>query len=1159
MSWQQQLQELRAAGFSESEIAEHAREEREKMLAAGFSEQEATAWFGGDRTVPESPGFAKRLVDGLSSTAAAMWEGAKEGFGKDPIGIDPGGDAEKWLQNQGVFGDPATGRGGPVKLMNEAILRPTAALGELAVRSLAALGGAAEAGGFEATRQTALALGEDEGMANRAGRDTVAFLTATMVATGVPITRVRRARGGPKVEVIGRMPEAQDFDDAVVALTGGPQPALRQRLEDLWVNQGIHPAEAARDASEDIIFYQELMSAAPRRRAQSATPPAAETPPVSLGDAAADAALERVKAKIKTAPEDGKKRLSFSSLYTQFIDDLNPINKAVREAVGKGGLPMADDPYILARLTRGTFGKADHFLEFATYDFKTLDNTGKSLRAVLSPVEGDLEGFRAFVVAKRAQELRARGIESGIDAADAAAVVKAGKKYEPVMQELVAYQNELTRHLRDAGILSDDAYKAMLDANKNYVPFFRVMDDGAGGGGVGIGQRGAIRDPIKNIKGSERDIIDPLESVIKNTYVYISLAERNNAMRAFVDMAENSGNPGAFLKKVAPNIRATRVTEPEMRKFLQANGIDAVPDDLLTVFRHARRPLADNEIAVFRNGKREVFEVDPEIAAAFKAVDAQTGGILAKILAVPAKTLRAGSILSPEFIARNLIRDQSNAFVLSKFGYIPMLDLVRGAVSIAKKDVDFQNWLKSGGANSALNAMDRRYIQAKLFELNKDTGLAERALNVLKSPLEVLRATSELVENATRVGEFRRATRGSAGKEDILRGGFSSREVTLDFGRVGAQMRAANMVVAFLNPRVQGLDRIVREFAEHPLRASTKLGASVTLPSILLWAVNHDDPRYKELPQWQKDLFWIIITDDTIYRIPKPHELGVVFGSLPERILDAWAADNPGAVKEFASVFLGNAVPDVVPTFLTPLIDQFANRSNFTGNPIIPRDRENMLPEYQYTPYTTELSKALGKLFGAFPGVKEASIDQKSYFGPLARAISSPVLLENYLRAWTGGLGTYALKLADGALRKSGVLPDPIMPAKTLADIPLVKAFVVRYPSATAESIQRFYDRFDKKATVWNTVNAMLKDGNIDAVERELNFDPSSVAQMTSIRDALTQHSQLIRMIVKDPKTPAEEKRQLIDTLYFSMIELGKAGNELLDAVEKATAPGVAR
>jgi hypothetical protein len=97
---------------------------------------------------------------------------------------------------------------------------------------------------------------------------------------------------------------------------------------------------------------------------------------------------------------------------------------------------------------------------------------------------------------------------------------------------------------------------------------------------------------------------------------------------------------------------------------------------------------------------------------------------------------------------------------------------------------------------------------------------------------------------------------------------------------------------------------------------------------------------------------------------------------------------------------------------------------------------ERLLPEYQYMPYTTETTKALGHLIGTVPSMHGSSF-------------ASPLVIENYVRQWSGGLGMYALQIADAALRKTGVLPDPIRPASTLSDIPFQRRLRSRYRTFT--------------------------------------------------------------------------------------------------------------
>ena len=105
------------------------------------------------------------------------------------------------------------------------------------------------------------------------------------------------------------------------------------------------------------------------------------------------------------------------------------------------------------------------------------------------------------------------------------------------------------------------------------------------------------------------------------------------------------------------------------------------------------------------------------------------------------------------------------------------------------------------------------------------------------------------------------------------------------------------------------------------------------------------------------------------------------------------------------------AVPSYLPTFTVPIIEHFANKSTFTGRPIVPFSTEGLLPEYQYSEYTSETAKGIASMIASIPGFK-------------AKA-PSPAVLDNYIRGWTGGTGQYVMKLADFALQKAGVIQDP--------------------------------------------------------------------------------------------------------------------------------------
>lgn len=962
----------------------------------------------------------------------------------------------------------------------------------------------------------------------------------------------------------------------------------------------------------------------PGRAAQGLPAPAANIP---IGDAQ-QAVLDRI---VKKEPEtDG---LTLSDLYTSVVDNLNPIKQALK-AGGKGDLETGKNPYSLERLTRGVMGKATEFLKNGAFDFSNYKTVTRGYEQILEPVKKDLDGFRAYMVSKRAIEKAGQGIETGVPLEEAKTVVREGQsKYEAVHQERIKYREALLDYLHKSGIVSSKAVDAMRDANKDYVPFYRFFEDpekqrASGASGPG--------NPIKKMHGSERQIVDPIVSDVKDTFLFVALAEKNASRKAFVNLGSD------FAEKQKQPLQATTLTEPEIKKLfnefvsikkdttttahtetttttggggpagpvtkqtkmivdrvreaLLARGFQPgeadqmirrvgeaeagkvgattekvikdiesttyipelnvrLPNDAATVFRALQKPLAADEIAVFTEGHRDVYKVDPKVAEAFNGLDPVSTGLIARMVYAPASLLRAGVTITPDFITRNIMRDAVSAFIYA--GSNPIKTAL-GLKSIVTKDTAFHNWMKGGGANATMVAIDRDYIQSNLVDLNDKTGLMRRAWNVASTPLDILRATSELVENSTRLGAVRKGLLDNPTKAKIQALSLLAREATVDFARHGKDTQPFARSTAFFNPAVQGIDRFAREMKSAPLATTAKAFAAVTLPSMLLWYANRNDEEIQNLPRWQKDLFWVTrapLPDggSFILRIPKPQEFGIVFGTVPERLLDAFVKDNPTAWKDLENTMLNAFLPSMIPTAAIPIVGQFANRDTFQGHALIPAGQEGLLPEYQYTEYTTETAKALGQLIGAFPGMEKAAVNStEPFIGGTARALTTPILIENYLKSWTGGMGTYMLQLADKGLREAGVVPDPVKPASTLADIPIIKAFVVRYPSASAQSIQDFYSSSAESQKYFDTIMHLAKEGNPKSVEL-MEKHQEHMAQLSDIRSTLTEQSQIIRMVYKNPEIAPDEKRQLIDTLYYRMIELSKAGNEGLRQLKDAT------
>lgn len=855
-------------------------------------------------------------------------------------------------------------------------------------------------------------------------------------------------------------------------------------------------------------------------------------------------------------------RDTWDRLYTNFVDRLFPLKKATELMTNGQELPPDMDPYILARTFAGAKGKATHFLEHSPFKYGSWENVGKSLADTLKAAE-NLDEFRAYLVSRRGLELEDRGIRSGIRReAMQATKDQFAQKYEPLAKELDEYQNHLVNYLVDSGILSEKSAEAMRAMNKNYVPFFRVMEEGKDGF-LGGGKNFSARNPVRRIKGSGRDIIDPLESIIKNTYAMIEAAEKNGVGKALTDLAESTEGSGWLVERIPTPKQAVKVNreqvnsaflealgdmEPEMQEAVKSTLESGAADEMVTFWQNSTMLDKQSQIAVFRDGKRQIYQVAPELAEVMNGLNAETVPLLVKLVSIPAKMLRAGATLTPDFMVRNLLRDAISSGVVSRSGFIPGIDTAKGLKSASTKDETYWNWVKAGGDQASVVSMDRTTLHKKVGDLAA-TGYPERVWNVVKNPMELLRLGSELSEKMTRIGEFGKAAKQhGTDKPGLMRAAYESRDL-MDFSRRGGARLIAsfNIMTAFFNASVQGLDRTVRGFKENPKRFALRAALYIGIPSIINAVRNYGDEDIAEVPRAQRDMFWCVPIGEgkgkTIVRIPKPFEQGVMFGSTLERatefLLDAYHKKYGSVAKAREEAFRGLgasifdvSLPNAVPTAVAPFIEHFANRSLPFDRPIVPKSREDLLPEYQYAPYTTELMKSLAHYVGVLPPVGELNT-------------FSPARAENYVRGWTGGLGMYVLQGLDAMGRKASLLPDPVKPADTLADVPFVRAFVIRNPSMGAESIQRFYDNYDKAHSYLKTINSLQKDFKYEDVA---NLLPYSVYQaVEGPKKTINEITKAIDLINKAPDMNADQKRQLIDNLYFRAIDSAKLGNQVFE------------
>jgi len=752
----------------------------------------------------------------------------------------------------------------------------------------------------------------------------------------------------------------------------------------------IEPATASRMAPATEAYWNAILDANPdfadqMRQAQS---------DIHLWRTAP--AEARLDSSISTGSNPNKTHYRLNQLTRDLVDDLHILRVAFDDYEKLNGkVKPSENFYMLARLMRGSFGMAGTFVQKGTADFTTKNVTlGNSLEDALKPVAGRLNEFRRWIIAKRAQELRKRGKETGLVPADVdeiATKYDGDAVFEKAFEDVKAWQDSVLQYCVDSGYVTAEAADNMREMNRDYVPFHRVFEIGAGenssqeGSGIGRGLNVGRAGSLKRLDGSLRDIVDPIETMIKNAYTLITAAEKSNVSAQISKLASKQGM-GKWVEEVATPKEPVRVQVESIKKQLEDAGADvsAVPDDLaLTFFQHSGRvPFGENIIKVTTNGQTKFYRLNSDLFDTFHSLNNENSSALTKLLAAPAQILRSGVTLDPAFTGANIFKDAFGSSVISKYGLFPFQAAYRGIVALLKDKKSVAEWAASGGEQS----FEAIYFdQVKLADyirqnIAKDKSKAVRATAWIhpKNWLLAMRYVSGMGEMVTRIGEYKtayeHAVKNGMSEGDARRqAAFESRD-RQDFSVGGAKTRGLRQTAPFWNVGIQGNLAILRAFKARPLRSTLQGLAFITLPTIALMAINHDDDDYWDRPQWERDLCWLIPYGKDangrtkFMRMPKPFILGQIFGTTFERA-GAHLKGRENPYKDFTSSIYSNVVPVPIPTFLAPLEALIGDRGFvfWKGEYLIPKKLEDVPPEFQVTEQTSLMARKLGKLFELSP------------------------------------------------------------------------------------------------------------------------------------------------------------------------------------------------
>lgn len=812
-------------------------------------------------------------------------------------------------------------------------------------------------------KQAVVDVGNQLGLDTRTVQDSVVGQTGNMMPKfiydlqqkikgfkvgGMELEDIVRNQEG-KIRLGGQLPQPQTGG-------GGGVPKIKIKAEPKVRIKGITTGKEIFQSGMQLGTGQQIPKVSPDL--SGATKPLSEPQTSQIkyksgipSQQSSDDIIAQGRKQIGSTSIDNKKSLKqvFTDAYTQWVDRYNPLIKASGKAKNvlklKGAelRPEYDPEYLVRRLT-GAGG-------IANYRFQT------ELNPLIKQVDQNKIpkiDMDAYMANKRMAGFGSVGRKIyAVDVEKSKQIISALEAKYPQITEIAeqfySYQDKGFQEMVDAGFISPEVANTIRQQNPDYAPLYRVMDEVSDYLGLPTRKTMQGSQPILKIKGSERKIESPLESIIGNTFKQRAAIEKNRVAKAIIG-----------LQQIAPELGFKKVS---------TSGTDT--------------------ITIWNNGTKEYWQVGQEIADVAKGVNEESMNLVLKILQMPASILRQGATgRNPEFMLPNVTRDQLDAGITSKYGYIPFVDYVSGLKSMLSNDDVYQKWQQSGAKIDLGELSGKKSIKAQFDEKTAKKGL----FSWIGKGLDFLGKYSE---QPTRVGLFKKAYQ-KTGNELLAM--MESRDATVDFARMGSKMKVANSIIPFLNVGVQGFDKLIRAVKNNPGKVLVTAGIYGALPQIAsqIYNLQNFPEEYGEIPQYEKDSNFILIkgrnekgTVDYV-TIPKGNIVPVIANPLQSFIEYLYKYDGQ-SFKNMALSVISETVPVLgqgqtageiaiktigsnIPQAIKPITENLLNKSFWKYNEKKQQTKE-IVPSYlqsrpaylQKYPWTPKMYEAIGAVLNYSP------------------------------------------------------------------------------------------------------------------------------------------------------------------------------------------------
>lgn len=656
--------------------------------------------------------------------------------------------------------------------------------------------------------------------------------------------------------------------------------------------------------------------------------------------------------------------------------------------------------------------------------------------------------------------------------AEANRLVGLHPEFRDLAQKVYGYSRNLMQYRVDSGLISQELADKFQEIYPHYVPTFRKQDSEEN---QKLSKNVRIGKGVKRATGGNDKLV-PLDVALGSQTM--STVREGSKNRFGLRLLNDSISKDFILETKS---EAAKNFDQDWEQIWEGSKLET-----------------ENTFTVYEDGKAYAITMTPEM---FEAVLSLTPeGKYDNLLPVRA-TRNANNLYkklitayNPTFTLKNAAKDFQDSLLYSRDPGAWFANYPKAWVEITRGGKYWKQYKALGGTSSTV------YDSIQGVKREQDDGFHWM--------VDKVEAINLAIEQAPRLAEFMAVVKKNGEDLDSLQEAMlAAADVTTNFGRSGKYGKFLNAnFVPFLNPSIQGFDKLVRTIGDPVKDRSIKAGIMLVaraaalgiVPAVLNYLWVGDEEDYERISNRDKNLNYLVpLGDGKWVKIPRGRVLSV-FASMAHGgvraakgekldILDTWETfrEQVAPINPLDSNILK-------PWMDADLLDPDSPGKTWYGTDLESKRLQGYRESERYDESTDRFSKWVGKVTG-----------------------KSPKKINYLIDSYTGVVGDVALPL--------------LTPTKTTGRNPLTKPF--QLDSVTSNKLsEEFYNAADElqfdtndgdeTAEItrkwWNKVSSDISDLNAQIRKKENSTALDTKQKRDQIRALKGQVNELMEGALQD-------------------------------------------